>query len=95
MDPLDSRPRPRDDLAARSIAGEAVVVTPADSKVHELDPVATFVFERCDGERSGHDLVRLLLEAFEVAPDVAERDVALLLRTFAERGLVELLPPKA
>ncbi len=90
METLEARPRALDDLAARAIAGEAVVVTPADSKVHELDEVATFVFERCDGARTGRDLVDLVLETFEVDRPTAERDVAALLQTFVDRGLVEL-----
>lgn len=87
---LERFPRRREELASRVIAGEAVVVSPADSKVHELNAVATFVWERCDGRRSGRELAREVTRAFDVAAGQAEADVARLLETLAARGLVEL-----
>jgi hypothetical protein len=90
VETLDSYPRQRPDVAARVIDGEAVVVTPADSLVHELDPVATFVWERCTGEQQGRALVAALVAAFEVTPAEAGADLAKLLETFAARGLVDL-----
>lgn len=91
MHPLELYPRQRPDLAARVIGGEAVVVTPADARVHELNEVATAVFEACDGTRSGWQLVDVVLGAFEVGRDEAVRDVTTLLETMREAGLVELL----
>lgn len=95
MNVLDAFPRQRSDLAARVIEGEAVVVTPADGSVHELDAVATFVWEGCDGRNSGRALARRVTEAYEVETEVAERDVAGLLQELQAKGLVELLsaPP--
>ena len=89
---LERIPRQREDVAGRVIGGEAVVITPGDSHVHELDPVATFVWERCDGSRSGADLVEQVVESFEVERERATRDVDALLQVFLEKGLVELLP---
>lgn len=92
MELLDRQPRQRAELAARVIGGEAVVVDAGSSRVHELNPVATFVWERCDGTRSGWAIVDAVVEAFEVEREVAARDVAGLLRTLHERGLLDLLP---
>lgn len=91
MELLERFPRQRDDLAARVIGGEAVVVTPADSLVHELDPVATYVWEKCDGRRSGWEIVESVVAAFEVERSVAARDLEILLRTLSDKGLVDLL----
>lgn len=90
MPVLDHVPVQADDLAARTIAGEAVVVTPTSAQVHELDPVATFVFERCDGRRTGWGLVDELVAEFAVDRDVAAADLEVLLGTFVARGLVVL-----
>lgn len=92
MDPLETRYRQTSDLAARTIGGEAVVVTPADSLVHELDEVATFVFERCDGSRTAAQLVDEVLAAFAAAPAQVRDDVAGLLATLVARRLVEPVP---
>lgn len=92
LHPLDAYPRQRPDLAARVIGGEAVVVTPSDSQVHELNAAATWLFEACDGRRSGWQLVDGLTAAFEVDRAQASRDVAALLDQLRDRGLVDLLP---
>jgi hypothetical protein len=82
-------------LAARVIGGEAVVVTPGDSQVHELNGTATWLFEACDGRRSGWQLAEALCAAFEVERTEAAEDVAALLERFRDRGLVELLSTPA
>lgn len=90
---LERKVRQRDDVAARVIGDEAIVITPADSLVHELDRVATFVWTRCDGERTGWGLVDAVVEQFEVGRERAARDIDALLETFSDKGLVELLSP--
>lgn len=92
FDRLERTVRQRDDVAARVIGGEAVVITPGDSHVHELDAVATFVWEHCDGQRTGWNLVDEVVASFDVERDRAASDLDALLQTFSEKGLVELLP---
>ncbi len=85
---LDRRYRLADDVAARNLGGEAVVVTPSDSKVHELDPVGTVAFEACDGRRTVREVAVLVTQAFDVTPEVAERDVAQFLALLEARGVL-------
>lgn len=87
---LDRYPCQRADAAARIVDGEAVVVTPHDSQVHELNEVATFVWSRCDGRASGQQLVDAVVEAFEVDRADAARDVAELLAALERKGLIDL-----
>lgn len=89
---LERTVHPRNDVAARVIGDEAVVITPADSRVHELDPVATFIWSHCDGKRSGWALVDEVVQAFDVERDQAANDVDALLQIFSDRKLVELQP---
>lgn len=91
MDTLKRFPKRRDDVAGRVIGGEAVVVTPSDSQVHELNPVATFIWERCDGTRSGLAIAAEITAEFDVQAEMAERDLVGLLRTLCEKGLIVLL----
>lgn len=91
MSVLDRFPRQREDVAARVIGGEAVVISPADSLVHELNTVATFVWERCDGRYSGWRIVDDVVDAFEASRETVAADVAELLRTLSDKGLTELL----
>jgi hypothetical protein len=91
LDPLDVRYRLAPDAAARNIAGEAVVITPSDSRVHELDAVGTFLLESCDGTRTVREVARLLSEAFEVTLPVAERDTAAFLADLLSRGVLQVV----
>jgi hypothetical protein len=86
--PLDRRYRIADDVAARTLGGEAVAVTPADSKVHELDEVGTVAFEACDGSRTVREVASLLTRSFDVSQEVAERDVSVFLETLEARGVL-------
>ena len=88
MDPLDRRYRLAADVAARNLAGEAVVVMPADSKVHELDAVGTVMFEACDGRRTVREVAALVTQAFEVTQAVAEQDAVSFLASLEARGVL-------
>lgn len=88
MSSLDLRYQVPPDVAARNIAGEVVVVTPADSKVHELDAVGSVMFEACDGNRTVRQVAELVVRSFDVEASVAERDAAEYLARLASLGVL-------
>ena len=93
MSTLELRYQVPADVAARNIAGEVVVVTPADSKVHELDAVGSVMFEACDGRRTVREVAELVTRSFEVEPGVAEHDTAEFLARLASVRSRERSPP--
>ena len=86
---LDNRFKHEPSIVTRRIA-EEVILVPTMRRIGEegaslytLDEVAAFLWERFDGERSGHDLVKELQAHFEVDQTQAEQDV----REFIEQLL--------
>lgn len=86
---MDTYPVPHPDSAGRVLDGEAVVVTPSDSKMHTLNEVGTWLWERCDGTRSVADLIDELIDEFDVDEDTAKADVTGFVRALVDRGVLE------
>jgi PqqD family protein of HPr-rel-A system len=82
-------PKKRDDVSARVIAGETVVLDRDGGRVHQLNATASYVWERCDGSASPTEIARDLSEQYDVEPDQAASDVAILVGQFRELGLLE------
>ena len=66
-------------IVGRRIAGEYVLVPlvgrGADADfIYTLNRVAAAMWESLDGKASGNDVVRLVVERYEVEPDRAGRD---------------------
>ncbi|MBU6161603.1 MAG: PqqD family peptide modification chaperone [Myxococcales bacterium] len=75
------RYRQHPDAASSVIAGEAAVVTPQDSRLHLLDPIATRVWALCEGEgMTRESLVYELMKEFEGDAAEIARDVENLLQ---------------
>lgn len=81
-------PRARPELTARAVDGETVLLDRAGGKVHQFNRTATFIWSRLDGHSSPQDLAAALIEAFEVEPETAGRDVEALLQQFRVLGLL-------
>lgn len=89
MSQADSRvPVRREDVHIREIEGELVILDSRNERMHSLNPAAAFIFERIDGRRSEADIWREVVDGFEVAPDVAEKDTRQCLAQLKDLGLV-------
>lgn len=60
-------------LPWRVIDGRAVIVQPGAGKVHELNPVATFLWELADGGLQLGEIARKILDRFEIHGDSASQ----------------------
>ena len=96
---LSARPRRHPDLAWRNWGGQVVILAPAghqpaapaeqeDGAQHDLNEVASRLWELSDGQRTVADLALALVSEFEVDPATAERDSADFVR---ELVLLQLL----
>jgi hypothetical protein len=79
-------------LAWREIDDETVIISPNDSVMHELNDTGSFLWKNIDGKRSAAELAELLVENYEVAPDVALSDTQSLLEEMSSRKLVLCVP---
>ena len=75
-------------LAWREIDDDTVIISPNDSVMHELNDTGSFLWKNIDGKRSVADLADLLVENYEVTPEVALADTQTLLDEMSSRKLV-------
>jgi hypothetical protein len=86
----------RDETAVtRRIAGETIIV-PVRNDVADLDSIYTlnetgsFIWELLDGQRTVATLVDAVVEEFEVDRELAASDVARLVASLRDEGLLRL-----
>jgi hypothetical protein len=79
-------------LAWREIDDETIIISPNDSVMHELNDTGSFLWKNIDGKKSAAELAELLVQNYEVAPDVALSDTQSLLEEMSSRKLVLCVP---
>lgn len=83
-------PAQNPDAPARTVAGEAVVITPHDSVIHSLNETATFVWDRADGRKTLAAILEEFREVFDVELAVLEADVSNFVQEAQARGMLSL-----
>ncbi len=76
--------------ASRVLAGEAVVLTPLNSKIYNLNETGSRIWEWLDGEPTVGEIVANVRREFEVSEEQATRDVVAFLEELAAKGMVTL-----
>ena len=79
-------------LAWREIDDETIIISPNDSVMHELNDTGRFLWKNIDGRKSAAELAQLLVENYEVTPDIALSDTEALLEEMSSRKLVVTVP---
>jgi hypothetical protein len=90
----DRRYRRHEHIVSRAIIGETLLVPIsgqlADMQhIFTLNPVADFVWNHLDGERTTGQIVGGILEEFEVASEMAESDFLELIEALISADLIE------
>ncbi len=86
--------RKRPEIVSRVIAGETMLV-PIKGKladmqrIFSLTPVASYIWERLDGESSLEEVLRGIIERFSVDRAEAERDLREFVEELAGAELIE------
>jgi hypothetical protein len=73
----------------RKVDDETVILATATSQYHSLNDTASFVFDQLGAGQSVDDTVEALIGEFDVAQDIARRDVAAIVNDLLSRGLLE------
>jgi hypothetical protein len=76
------------DTPARTLDGEAIVITPDDSVLHTLNDTATFIWDRADGTRTLQAIADEMLEEFEVDAETLQREAISFVEDAVRRGLL-------
>jgi hypothetical protein len=82
-------PKKRHDVSARVIEGEMVVLDRGHGQIHQFNQTASFIWERCDGQRTLHDIARQLVENFAVDFSTALCDVTKVIGELEKLNLLE------
>jgi hypothetical protein len=94
---LSERFRRSEDVVARKIAGEFILVPivrrSADlDSIFDLNSVGSFIWERLDGYTSGQEIVHVLTEEFDVSEVQAAEDYRVFLEQLSSIGVVARTP---
>lgn len=85
---MTQRPMRNPQLAWREIDREIVIISPADSQVHELNETAAMVWKAADGAQTVEEIAAGLAAEYDVPPESAQTDVAELIAQLAEKQLL-------
>ena len=76
-------------LAYKSIGSETIILDSKIGKeVHQLNEVAAFIWNHCDGNNDIPALVNLVCEEFDVDYDVASGDVQSFINELKSKSLL-------
>jgi hypothetical protein len=87
----ENYPRRRSDVNIRVVDGETVVLDRQKGLIHQLNQTATYIWERCDGRSTVVEIAAQLTETFDVAYEIAIKDVVRVTRHFQDLQLLEAL----
>ena len=76
--------------ASRIIAGEAIVLTPMDSKIHSLNETGSRIWELLADEPTVGEIVAQIHSEFKVSEEQAQADVMAFIEELTAKGIVTL-----
>ena len=89
MTTLATRPRPLDTLEGKDLIDEYIFYDAQGEEVHVLNGIAREIYLLCDGERSVEDLVKNIVDRYEVDEETANRDINDLLQKLIDLKLLD------
>lgn len=79
-------------LLVQELAGEAVILDLQSDQYFGLDDVATRMWQLLREHASPEAIIPILLDEYEVDEATLRRDLADLIESLAERGLIQVTP---
>ena len=83
-------PRQNPDTPTRTIEGEAIVITPDDSRMHNLNPTATFIWDRADGAQTLEQIFQAMHNEFEVSENELRNDILAFVKESQTKGMIDI-----
>ena len=90
MDTLATRPRRLNTVEGKDLGDEYLFYDASGEQVHVLNGLAREIYLLCDGDHSVADLVKDIVDRYDVDEAVARRDVDDLLQKLIELKLLSL-----
>lgn len=76
------------DIHGTVMDGESVLLNLRTGRYYSLNRVGTVVWQQCSSETTFEDLLGVICEGFDVAVDVARKDLAVLIEELSDEGLL-------
>jgi hypothetical protein len=73
------------------IDNELLLFDPAQTKILYCNETAALIWELCDGERTGDEIIAMLKEVYPDAGETIARDVETTLRLFSQHGAIDFV----
>lgn len=83
------KPKQKSDLINQNVEGESLILNNQGAEVHQLNPVASLIWENCDGLHTIQNITDILLQEYDALPEQALSDVTGVISQFKEKGLLE------
>jgi methyltransferase-like protein len=83
--------RVKSGLIAQSVDGELLLLNREQEKIHQLNPVASFIWNKLDGQNTLEQLVTAITEKYDVEQNAAKRDLERLLNELSDLNLIEVV----
>ncbi len=78
----------RPDVRIQQVDGETLVLDDQNGYIHQFNDTASFVWLQCDGKSSTKEIVRRLVQEFDVDEFVAARDVSDIIEKLCDLKLI-------
>ena len=78
-------------LIAQSVDGELLILNREQEQIHQLNPVASFIWQELDGQVPIEQLVMAITNKYDVEQDVAKHDLESLLSELSDLQLIEVV----
>ena len=88
---LSEKPRQKADYRLEQMDDELLLFHPSQTKIIYCNSTASLVWQLCDGQRTGHDIVKLLQTAFPESAETISADVQTTLNEFSQHGAIEFV----
>jgi hypothetical protein len=83
------RPRRKPEIVASEVGNQTMLYVDCDSTLHVLNPVARFIWDRCDGEHTPDEIAQEIRDTFYVPEEVdVSEDVCRTLDLFMGKRLL-------
>ena len=83
----------RDEIAAKVIEGEAIIMNLTDKVYYDLEKVGGFAWELIEAGLTLGEIVEAIASRYDVSPEQARKDMDLLVEALLREKLVTALPP--
>lgn len=88
MSLLEKIPIKNDKYVSRIVEGQAVILEPESNRIKLLNKVASRIWECIDGQRTGKDILQIILDEYDVKEELAKEHLIKFLQELFDGDLI-------